>query len=71
MNVLYTSFVCGSRRTTTQETFTSDRPDLVAAVDDRLGLDVSIVSCPFTTVNEHGVFINDGDECIESYTIIS
>lgn len=72
MKVLHTSFVCGDRRTTQQQVIESDATDLVTFVESHLEVEdgFSLSSDQFTTINEHGVFINDGGECIESFTII-
>lgn len=70
MKVLHTSFVCGDRRTTQQQVIDTEHTDLTVFVNRYLDVDSSIVADQFTTINEHGVFINDGGECIESFTII-
>lgn len=71
MKVLCTSFVNGSRRTMTQVVIETSHTNLVAFVDEHLQLDESIVTDQYTTVNDHGVYLNDGSECVESYTIVS
>lgn len=71
MKVLFTQHINGtttSLRQTVHET--DDIVKLFGEINlcDDVPLDPH--TCSFTTVNEHGIFINGGD-CYESYVIIS
>ena len=71
MRVLYTSHRNGCRKSLHQEVITSEHMSVEHLVCEREGLDYPMQVDDFTVINEHGIFIDDGCECVESWVLLS
>lgn len=70
MKILVSTFTSGDSDVFTQKIVESNETDLAAALTAHEELETPVENDRFTTINEHGIFINSPGDLVESWVVI-